>query len=78
MTKFICTRCNWEGAEKDLIQIPICPSCSVGHSPLWRLLKKGDDLECPNCSFRDNFGSVPKEPECPECHNEYLKKIDQV
>ncbi len=73
MTKFICNRCGWEGTDDQLKQIPVCPNCSVGHSPLWRLLKKADDLECPNCSWRAKMDQVPKEPECPSCGNEYLK-----
>ena len=75
MSKFVCTRCKWEGSEEDLIQVPVCPSCSVGHSPLWRLLKKGEDLECPNCSYRNKSALVPLEPECPECFNQFLKKL---
>ena len=76
MPNFRCNRCNWEGPEEKLNQVPICPNCAVGHSPLWRLLKKGEDLECPNCSWREKLENVPKEAECPNCHNEYLKKID--
>ena len=75
MVKFVCTRCGWEGSEGKLIQVPICPNCAVGHSPLLRLMKKAGDLECPNCSWREKMDAVPKEPECPECRNEYLKKI---
>lgn len=76
MPKFVCTKCNWEGTEEELIQAPICPNCAVGHSPLWRLMKKGGDLECPNCSWRNKMELVPKEFECGNCGSEYLKRIN--
>ncbi|MHA1376962.1 MAG: hypothetical protein ACTSRG_01145 [Candidatus Helarchaeota archaeon] len=73
MPKYVCNRCGKEIKESELVQIPICPNCSVGHSPLWRLLKKADDLECPNCSWRAKVDQFPKEPECPSCGNQYLQ-----
>ncbi|NVM52596.1 MAG: hypothetical protein HWN66_02750 [Candidatus Helarchaeota archaeon] len=75
MTKrFSCTRCGWEGDE--VVIINVCPDCGTGHSPLWRLMKKVNDVECPNCSWRSTPDSAKKEPECPKCGDEYLITID--
>lgn len=70
-----CTRCGWEGDESELVIVNICPDCSTGHSPLWRLMKKLNDVECPNCSWRSSPDSARKEPECPKCGDEYLQDI---
>ncbi|NHI91543.1 MAG: hypothetical protein EAX96_03500 [Candidatus Lokiarchaeota archaeon] len=72
---FKCTRCDWEGS--DLNQVVICPNCDVGHSPQWRLKKKGSIWECQNCYWRGPEDKTVKESECPKCHNEYLKKLGE-
>jgi DNA-directed RNA polymerase subunit RPC12/RpoP len=73
-----CTRCGWEGPESELVMVNICPDCSTGHSPLWRLMKKLNDVECPNCSWRSSPDMAKKEPECPKCGDEYLKDVEPL
>lgn len=75
--KYRCTRCDWEGVEDKLIYVPICPNCTTGHHPLYRLMRKrgGSVLECPNCSSLMTPDEAVMEPECPKCGNQYLKKL---
>ncbi|MHA1265578.1 MAG: hypothetical protein ACTSRS_10115 [Candidatus Helarchaeota archaeon] len=75
MTKFQCTRCGWVGDEAELVMVNICPDCSTGHSPLWRLMKKSNEIECPNCSWRASPNAAKQEPECPICNDEYLRRL---
>ncbi|MHA1797534.1 MAG: hypothetical protein ACTSVY_03710 [Candidatus Helarchaeota archaeon] len=78
MTNYQCTRCGWTGSNSDLIEVPICPNCDVGHSPQWRMKKKGNVWECQNCFWRGSDDMVVREGECPKCRNEYLKEIGEL
>lgn len=73
MPNYQCTKCEWSGSDSDVVKIPICPHCDVGHSPQWRLKKKGNIWECQNCFWRGPDDKTIKENECPKCGNEYLK-----
>ena len=74
MPNYQCTKCEWTGSDSELVKIQICPNCDVGHSPQWRLQKKGSIWECQNCFWRGPDDKTIKENECPKCGNEYLKK----
>jgi len=74
MSKFVCTRCNWEGTEDQLIQVPVCPNCTVGHSPLWRLLKKADELGI-DLPFSDDIENLFEKVQIPTLFPTGLKEI---
>jgi len=75
MTKYKCTRCDWESENReDLKFVPICPDCATGHSPLYRMMKRGDLLECPSCSWAGPAENALMEPECPNCEDQYIKE----
>ena len=78
--KYKCTRCDWEGPEEECIMVPICPDCTTGHNKLYRIMKHGDSLKCPNCAWdsSDSTYSDPlHEPECPKCRDQYLIVIER-
>jgi len=68
-----CSICGWEGEEKDLNTVPICPECTTGHLKMFRMIfRKDGTIECPKCSWRGPKEDAEWEPECPKCGKPYL------
>ena len=73
-----CNRCDWEGPLTECIEVPVCPDCTTGHNPMYRMIRKRDresgevKIQCPNCSWLGEVENANAEPECPKCRNQYL------
>jgi predicted RNA-binding Zn-ribbon protein involved in translation (DUF1610 family) len=74
MIQYTCTRCEWKGPKEELIYVPVCPDCSTGHNLLYRMMKKGDLIECPSCSWSGPPENALHEAECTKCRDQYLRE----